>query len=222
VRGSVQPPFMVAHVNFRRQAELLDGLRSRKKARTRQSIEEIAFALFEEQGYEATTVEQISERAEISHTTFFRYFPSKADLVVSRENARLPILQQAIVERPTDENDLLAVRRAIEQVWLPTIDRDLTLSTSQAIHSSPTLRGLYEEITRGWINAIAEALAARRGLGPRDETCHVVARVAMGIFGATSERWIANRCRDDLGEALRRNFGLVRLAEDGARALSAE
>jgi transcriptional regulator GlxA family with amidase domain len=53
------------------------GLRERKKTKTRAAIREHALRLFREQGYEATTVEQIAEAAEVSHSTFFRYFPTK-------------------------------------------------------------------------------------------------------------------------------------------------
>jgi AcrR family transcriptional regulator len=113
---------MTAHVNFRREFEPPEGLRSRKKARTRVAIEEVALALFAEQGFEATTVEQISERAEISTATFFRYFPTKADVVLCQQDAQLPRLREAILERPAEENDLMVARRAIQQVWVPAID----------------------------------------------------------------------------------------------------
>jgi len=204
---------MDAHVNFQRETKPVNGLRSRKKADTRRRIEEVALALFAEQGYEATTVEQISDHAEISHTTFFRYFPSKAEVVMSRENDRLPKLRAEIERRPMSEDDLTAVRRAMEVVWLPAIDRDLTLITSQAVRKSATLRGVYEDITRGWAVAIAEALAVRRGLPHVDERCRLAARVIMGIFSASTETWLAGRCRAPLGEALGRNFDLVRLAD---------
>jgi len=49
------------------------GLRERKKIRTRETIRQEAFRLIEENGYAATTVEQIAEAAEVSPSTFFRY-----------------------------------------------------------------------------------------------------------------------------------------------------
>ncbi len=58
------------------------GLRERNKARTRNAIRTAAMELFERQGYTATTVAQIAEAAEVSHTTFFRYFQSKEQVVL--------------------------------------------------------------------------------------------------------------------------------------------
>jgi len=62
--------------------EIVGGLRERKKAKTRAAIRREAMRLFREQGYEETTVEQIAEAAEVSPSTFFRYFPTKEDVVL--------------------------------------------------------------------------------------------------------------------------------------------
>ncbi|MFF2119435.1 TetR family transcriptional regulator [Kitasatospora sp. NPDC058184] len=57
------------------------GMRDRKKARTRDSIRSAALDLFEEQGYEHTTVDRICRRADVAHRTFFRYYPAKEALL---------------------------------------------------------------------------------------------------------------------------------------------
>ena len=57
------------------------GLRERKKQRTRRTIVDVATRLFAEQGYDATTLVQIADEAEIAPSTFFNYFPAKVDIV---------------------------------------------------------------------------------------------------------------------------------------------
>ncbi|MDR4215793.1 helix-turn-helix transcriptional regulator, partial [Bacillus paralicheniformis] len=58
------------------------GLRERKKTRTKTTIQQHALRLFKEQGYQATTVEQVAAAAEVAPSTVFRYFPTKEDLAV--------------------------------------------------------------------------------------------------------------------------------------------
>ena len=65
------------------------GLRERKKIKLRRAIQAAALLLFETQGYEHTTVEQIAEAAETSTTTFYRYFPTKEDVVLDNDASPL-------------------------------------------------------------------------------------------------------------------------------------
>ena len=58
------------------------GLRERKKLKTKEAIQREALRLFQEQGYDETTIEQIAEAVEISPSTFFNYFPTKEDVVI--------------------------------------------------------------------------------------------------------------------------------------------
>src|SRR3974390_3063183 len=91
-----------------------EGLRARKRERTRRSSEAAALELFAAQGYEQTTVEQIAARAEVSEGTFFRYFRSKGEALFVERDHQLPALQRVITERPPDEDDFEAVRRALQ------------------------------------------------------------------------------------------------------------
>lgn len=89
-----------------------DGLRERKKHRTRESLIEAAFALFEAKGFEHTTVEEIAAAAEVSPRTFSRYFGLKEDVVLwflRRQHARF---LAELVARPAGESQLEAMRTA--------------------------------------------------------------------------------------------------------------
>ena len=98
------------------------GLRERKKEKTRVALEGAALRLFDERGYDATTVEQIAELADVSTRTFFRYFPTKADVLLSDQGARLAMIREMLEARPDDEpldQSLRSLMRAIGQD-LPT------------------------------------------------------------------------------------------------------
>lgn len=64
------------------------GLRERRRIATRRALTDAAFALFSEQGYEATTVDQIADAAEVSRASFFRYFAAKDDVLGSDDDER--------------------------------------------------------------------------------------------------------------------------------------
>ena len=87
------------------------GLRERKKAKTRAAIQEHALRLFHEKGYDQTTVEQIAEAAEISPSTFFRYFPTKDAVVVY--DALDPVLIDKWRSQPAELGPVEAMKRAI-------------------------------------------------------------------------------------------------------------
>lgn len=90
------------------------GLRERKKAKPRATIQHEALALIGKQGYAATTVEQICEAAEISESTFFRYFPTKEAVVLT--DALDPIIAEAFRAQPADLGVVQVMRRAIRSV----------------------------------------------------------------------------------------------------------
>ncbi|MFC1442449.1 TetR family transcriptional regulator [Streptacidiphilus sp. N1-10] len=87
------------------------GLRERKKLKTRRAIRTAAFRLFTTQGYDATTVDQIAADAEVSPSTFFRYFPTKEDLIVSDDYD--PVMVAGLRARPLDEPLTESLRQAL-------------------------------------------------------------------------------------------------------------
>jgi AcrR family transcriptional regulator len=186
-----------------------EGLRSRKKVRTRLAIEEAALTLFADQGYDGTTIEQIAEAAEFSPTTFFRYFASKSEVLLAPQQEQLPELQDAIRTRPAGESDLEAVRRAVQQAWVAHVDPDRTARMARALSSSHAALGIREVVGAGWSMAMAEALADRRGLAKPDEACVLAAQVGLLVFARVIAKWVARESRQDLARAVDKGFDVM-------------
>jgi AcrR family transcriptional regulator len=186
-----------------------DGLRSRKKEKTRRAIEDAALDLFAEQGYEATTVDEIAERAEVSKATFFRYFATKGEVVFGRGDDGHDDLRAAIVARPPGEDDLTVVRRALQHDWTHTLDPERTTRQARAARTSPMLRGLSFDLGMAWQRAIAEALARRHGLDHPDQRARLVASVAFAALSNAVNHWLDGGGSADLGAAIDHSFVLL-------------
>jgi AcrR family transcriptional regulator len=166
-----------------------DDWRARKKAATKQSIQDHALRLFVKKGYDATTVEEIATAAGVSHMTFFRYFPRKEEVVEYDEYD--PMLEELVAARPPDEPPLTALHAAIRiglQQSLRT-DRDALLVRTRLVLSNPTLRSrnvLAQDTTR---DLFARALARRAGRSAPDLAAMVQASAALGAVGVAMTAW---------------------------------
>jgi len=142
------------------------GLRERKKARTRTAIRQHALRLFHEQGYQATTVEQIAAAAEVSPSTFFRYFPTKEDVVL-RDDLDVRLLA-AFSHQPPDLAPVSAIRAAAKEALesFDTDDMALLRETTELTLAVPEVRSrATDELVRA-VEVIAEAIALRVGRSP--------------------------------------------------------
>ena len=105
-----------------------EGLRERKKQRTREQIIEAAMALFAERGYHATTIADIARAADVAPRTFFSYFPSKEAVVFHNVDRDLDALASALRDRPPGETAYDALRRWIDAMfdeWIAEEDEAL-------------------------------------------------------------------------------------------------
>ncbi|NUT40261.1 MAG: TetR family transcriptional regulator [Thermoactinospora sp.] len=91
-------------------------LRDRKRRRTRQAIVEAAVELFEERGYEGTTIADIAEAAEIGTRTFFSYFASKEEVLYPESDGRIVAVLEAIATRGPDDGPTDVLLRALREV----------------------------------------------------------------------------------------------------------
>jgi AcrR family transcriptional regulator len=157
------------------------GLRERNKARTRAEIRRQALRLFHEQGYAATTVEQIAAAAEVSQSTFFRYFPTKEDVAL-RDDVD-PLIIEAFHAQPADLSPLQASRAAIRSVaeGLTAEQRAEESARHALIQSVPELRARQLDALNQVMQMLARAAAERVGRSPDDFAVRVFAGALVGV-----------------------------------------
>ena len=171
------------------QGAAASGLRERKKARTRASLREHALRLFREQGYQATTVEQIAAAAEVSPSTFFRYFPTKEDLVLQDD---MDIRMMAAFEQqPPGLGPIAAVRAAARQVLssYTGADLDVVRETTSLTMTVPEIRARALDEFARTITVVAEAVAKRAGRAPDDLAVRAVAGAIIGVIMSVTMPW---------------------------------
>jgi len=166
-----------------------DGLRERKKARTRASIREHALRLFREQGYQATTVEQIAAAAEVSPSTFFRYFPTKEDVVLQDDMDTRMI--EALEQQPPGLGPLGAVRAATRQVLASYTAADLAVlrETTRLTMIVPEVRARALDEFARTIEVVAEAVAKRAGRPADDLAVRTMAGAIVGVIMSITLPW---------------------------------
>jgi AcrR family transcriptional regulator len=168
------------------------GLRERKKVKLRRTIQAEALRLFGTQGYEQTTVEQIAEAAETSTTTFYRYFPTKEDVVLDDDYQ--PLIEATIASRPAGEALSDTFRAAATAVAAASeTDQDKNLARLALIATAPALDARYAGEQRKSIDLIARLLANRTGRTPGDYQVQLTAAAYIAVLFTASQRWAADR-----------------------------
>jgi AcrR family transcriptional regulator len=156
------------------------GLRERKKAKTRAAIREHALRLIGEQGYDATTVEQIAEAAEVSPSTFFRYFPTKEDVVLQDDMDLLWI--DLLRAQPAELSPVAAMRAALHDAFANMSEADLTgLRQTMDLAAIPAVRArMLDELSRT-TDVLSSAIAERAGRAADDFAVRTVAGAVLGV-----------------------------------------
>jgi AcrR family transcriptional regulator len=188
----------------------MSGLRERKKARTRTEIQQQALRLFREQGFHATTVEQVAEAAEVSPSTVFRYFPTKDDLAVLDDHLPLAAaITRAFEAQPADVPVMRALRVALRSAFedLRPDERGARVERDVALLQVPELWTANVSLIVRGVGTLGELVARRTGRDPRDPA-------VLAVSGA-----VAGVCARALLDAARRPGTDVVAALDDAMAL---
>jgi AcrR family transcriptional regulator len=176
------------------------GLRERKKLKTRRAIRAAAFRLFAAQGWDATTVDRIAAEADVSPSTFFRYFPTKEDLVITDDYD--PVMEAALRARPPDESVMESLRQAI----LPSLRRIIgsegddmllrmrLLNEVPAIRSSSTLEMIRSR------DMLVTVLAERTGRPAGDLGLRALVSAVLAACSEAVDYWSANDGRGNVAD----------------------
>jgi AcrR family transcriptional regulator len=200
------------------------GLRERKKERTRQALIDAAFELFQRNGFDATTVEEIAAAVEVSPRTFFRYFASKEDVALTQQDDWKTAIIAELAVRPADEPVMTAIRHAVsaamqafqEDDGHSALDEGGMLSERFAcfndlMSSSPALFAASLEHTTAKVDDIVGIIARRIGADPAtDLRPHMAAAVSVCAVRAALETWKrSGGGPESFADGLDKAFGLL-------------
>ncbi|MEU1876470.1 TetR family transcriptional regulator [Streptosporangium sp. NPDC020072] len=162
------------------------GLRERKKHRTRLALIDAALDLFAEQGYEATTVDQIAAAADVSPRTFFRYFATKEDVALSLPLDGQEVMLVELAARPSEEPPFTALGHAMRAVVAMLEESDPTetarfLKARELIESTPALLAGSMHRLMGNERRLIEEVARREGVGDDDLLTHFAVALFVSV-----------------------------------------
>lgn len=183
------------------------GRRELKKRETRQTIRDVALDLALANGVENLTVEVIARAAGVSPRTFFNYFASKEDALVTQAAEGASLLSAFLLERPAEEPPLQALHNAITASGYfdsGPIDRDRVVARHRLTHDHPALLAHHLGKIALLERAFAKALAQRLAVDPDEDIYpEVLAAVAMSMIRVAMRRWVVkgDRPLDELLDA---------------------
>lgn len=167
------------------------GLRERKKAEAKRALVTAALELFGERGFDAVTVDEIADRANVSRRTFFRYFPTKEAVVMDRRVAQLDALKAHLAAAPGSVSPAESVRAALAVIGADYEANKRRILAERALFArSPALALADLDLDRAYERAIAEAVAPRIGRGEEArKRARMFAAALLGVLRVSIEDW---------------------------------
>jgi AcrR family transcriptional regulator len=169
----------------------LAGLRERKKEHVRTTIQQVALRLFQERGYEQTTVEQIADAAGVSPATVYRYFMSKEDLVVTDDYD--PVFIAAILERPSGEPLIDSVRAVMTGVVVKYLERDreLLIARHRLRKRTPALQAAFVEEQERTLELFSALIARHVRRSANDLDVRIACGALVGALHEAFGEWLS-------------------------------
>jgi AcrR family transcriptional regulator len=188
-----------------------EGLRERKRRETLQRVVDAGICLFIEKGIDATTVDEIAAAAGISRRTFFHYFKSKDDILLSLQASMGEMIAARVRASPADARPLDAIRDAVIAVCA-AVPADDMIRIDRLMRSSPAVRARkqasYVEHEQVLLNALRERWPDRPALGLRMIAMMAIGavRIATDLFSREDAARPITQLLADVFDALEREL----------------
>jgi AcrR family transcriptional regulator len=178
-----------------------ESLRERKKSATRKAIEDAAWELFSERGYAGTSVDDIADRAGVAPRTFFRYFPTKADVLYGEIDEAIEVYSDAFRSRPTDEpvlTSLLAAHDAVSAAFEQDRGDRTRMMQRFALQRDAGLEDVGESVRQRFAKVTTDLVRERESGRPDAELrARLVASVLMSTKGVANDYWLERGAKGD-------------------------
>jgi AcrR family transcriptional regulator len=190
------------------------GARGRARKAVRAELAAVVAELMLTRGYDSTTVDDICAAAEISRSTFFRYFASKEDALFGGVSDAGERLAEALAERPAGETPWTAMRRALDPLIAQHDVSDARLrEVTRLIVNTPALAARHREKNSRWHELLRPEIARRLGTDPDDSSdprADALIAAALGCVEAALAAWTASETPQSLAETVDRAMGVFR------------
>ncbi len=200
-----------------------EGRRERKRRQTRERIESVALKLFLQRGFDATTIEDIAEAADVSKRSFFDYFPSKEEVVAAWQDSFANELIRAVAAQPKNASIVEVIEAAVNSAFRDAIADPQNLALATLIRNTPALCARdqlkYAKLER----KLADALCARSsGSDEEHIRLSMLAAAVVTMLRIGGERWTGGQQDMSLDQFARAMFeelwtGLTDLGEQVQR-----
>lgn len=178
------------------------SLREAKKAQTRLALRDAAVELFVTNGYDATTVAEIAATAQVSEPTFFRYYPTKADVVLAPLQHRIDRTLSALEDLPVDLPPIEACLRTAQSAQAADLlPAPIEAPYLRELRGTPSLRSAMLDVFDAATDRLGNEFARRLQRRPQDLEVRQTAAAVVATLQEVFFQWAANTDDFDIGAA---------------------